>query len=113
MKRERGLQISAIKSFSALFLAATLSACSASSIQRVGHDVSQYAPDSYRQTQQNLYTISYLDEGYSGVRKAREEDAYKKMFAHCGGKYSIVEDKYIFSFWGANRVFYFDCIKGF
>jgi hypothetical protein len=33
--------------------------------------------------------VKYLNQGASGVIKSRREDAYKKMYSACNGKYKI------------------------
>lgn len=36
--------------------------------------------------------ISYRNQGIASVRKARREDAYKKMYTACNGKYKIIDE---------------------
>ena len=51
---------------------------------------SQYAP---LNEQGIAGEISYCNAGAKSVRDARREDAYKKMFASCGGPYEIVREE--------------------
>lgn len=51
---------------------------------------SEYAP---LNKQDDLYGIvSYLDEGAQSVRDARRENAFKKMYESCEGKYLLLEE---------------------
>ena len=77
---------------SALFfaVAVVLSGCTASKVNTRNPSNSQYAP-----LNESGVTgeISYCNAGAKSVRDARREDAYKKMFASCGGPYEIVREE--------------------
>lgn len=51
---------------------------------------SQYAPINETVETRPIGITSYMNEGVSAVREARREDAYKKMFNACNGKYKIL-----------------------
>ena len=48
---------------------------------------SKYAPIN---SSEQYGMVSYLNEGIEPIRKARREDAYKKMYKICKGRYKIV-----------------------
>lgn len=68
-------------------LAATLTACSATMVNRPGSSGSAYGPTNEAN---RPGVIKYLNQGASGVVNARREDAYKQMHSSCGGRYKIV-----------------------
>lgn len=53
---------------------------------------SKYAPESEKRAN-GIGVVNYLNEGISSIRKARREDAYKKAFQACGGKYEILDER--------------------
>lgn len=53
---------------------------------------SKYAPESEKKAN-GIGVVSYLNEGIQSIRNARREDAYKKAFEACGGKYEIWDEK--------------------
>ena len=52
---------------------------------------SQYAPDSEKESN-GVGVVSYMNEGIGTIREARREDAYKKMYEACNGKYDIYDE---------------------
>ena len=56
-----------------------------------GRTNSKYAPESEKQAD-GIGVVSYLNEGIASIREARREDAYKKAFESCDGKYDIVAE---------------------
>ena len=52
---------------------------------------SKYAPDSEKKSN-GVGVVSYMNEGHSSIRGARREDAYKKMYEACDGKYDIYDE---------------------
>ncbi|MCK9455531.1 MAG: hypothetical protein WCY51_07480 [Sulfurimonas sp.] len=50
---------------------------------------SKYAPIN---SEEQYGLVSYLNGGASSVREARREDAYKKMYEACSGKYKIIDE---------------------
>lgn len=79
--------------YTMLFSVAMLSGCAASSVNVRGPANSAYAPINESGVSGE---ISYCNAGAKTVRDARREDAYKKMYASCGGPYEITreEDQY-------------------
>ena len=73
-----------------LALCAALAGCTASNVNVRNPSNSQYAP---LNEQGIAGEISYCNAGAKSVRDARREDAYKKMFASCGGPYEIVREE--------------------
>lgn len=53
---------------------------------------SKYAPESEKRAN-GIGVVNYLNEGISSIRKARREDAYKKAFEACDGKYKILDER--------------------
>ena len=51
---------------------------------------SKYAPESER-TSNGIGIVRYLNEGHSSVIESRKEDAFKKAYEACNGKYEIVK----------------------
>jgi hypothetical protein len=74
---------------SILCAAGLLAACSASSVKTEIPETSRYAPVDDKVDGE----VSYLNAGAKTVRNARREDAYKKMYEHCGGPYKIVREE--------------------
>ena len=70
---------------------ACLSSCtSAEIVNPIGSGSgSAYAPSN---EVQRPGMIKYLNQGADFVIKARREDAYKKMYDSCGGRYKIVSE---------------------
>lgn len=79
-----------VKKLYLICLSAAMSGCSASNVNMHGPSTSLYAP-----INETLSTgeISYCNAGAKSVRDARREDAYKKMYEACGGKYAIVHEE--------------------
>ncbi|WP_199611550.1 hypothetical protein [Flocculibacter collagenilyticus] len=74
---------------------ALLAGCTSADVLRHPGEVaktSKYAPQNERKTENNIGVMRYLNEGASFVREARREDAYKKMFTMCEGKYDIIAE---------------------
>lgn len=67
-----------------------LTACAtADLVHPVGGSASSYAPSN---ESQRPGMVKYLNQGADFVIKARREDAYKKMYESCGGRYKIVSE---------------------
>lgn len=68
----------------------TLVGCSASNVVKPeGKSNSKYAP----QNEAGINGIvKYLNKGGEFVKKTRRDDAYKKMYENCNGKYNIVNE---------------------
>lgn len=81
--------------------------CSASSVNLRGPSSSMYAP---LNEAQSTGEISYCNAGAKVVRDARREDAYRKMYESCSGKYEIVreEDQHP-AFCAVERRMWFKC----
>ena len=93
-----------------LCAAGLLAACSASSVKTTIPETSRYAPVNDDVDGE----VSYLNAGAKTVRNARREDAYKKMYEHCGGPYKIVREEDQESAWppGApQRRLWFKCVE--
>ncbi|GGB45976.1 hypothetical protein K8B83_04900 [Shewanella inventionis] len=72
-----------------------LSGCTSADILRKPGEVSkqsQYAPQNETPKANNIGIMRYLNEGAEFVREARREDAYKKMYNLCNGKYELVDE---------------------
>jgi hypothetical protein len=69
--------------------AVALTACTASQVNTKIPETSRYAPVN----EEAEGEVSYLNAGAKAVRNARREDAYKKMYEHCGGSYEIVREE--------------------
>lgn len=77
-----------MKSFSLIVFFLYISSCAtADLVHPVGG--SAYAPTN---DSQRPGLVKYLNQGAEFVIKARREDAYKKMFESCDGKYKIVNE---------------------
>ena len=65
------------------------SGCSTTNVEQVPGSMahSKYAPVN---SQEQYGVVSYLDKGFSSA--ARREDAYKKMYEVCNGKYKIIRE---------------------
>lgn len=63
--------------------------CSAGTVNSSGPETKPYAPSNNTADGD----VRYLNAGAKVVRDARRDDAYKKMFAHCGGPYEIVREE--------------------
>lgn len=57
--------------------------------------------------------VSYIAAGVKSVVTARRNDAYEKMYNHCGGKYEIVDEKQDQgNVFGTTRTYlYFKCLE--
>lgn len=53
---------------------------------------SKYAPESEKRAN-GIGVVNYLNEGILSIRNARREDAYKKAFEACDGKYEILDER--------------------
>lgn len=87
-----------------------LAACSASSVKTDIPEKSRYAPVGDDVDGE----VSYLNAGAKSVRNARREDAYKKMYEHCGGPYKIVREEDQEGGWlpgGIQRRLWFKCVE--
>lgn len=65
------------------------SCATADIVQSVGGSGSAYAPTN---DSQRPGIVKYLNDGADFIVKARREDAYKKMYESCNGKYKIVNE---------------------
>ncbi|MEA2604901.1 MAG: hypothetical protein QOF89_5893 [Acidobacteriota bacterium] len=95
---------------SILCAAGLLAACSASSVKTEIPETSRYAPVDDKVDGE----VSYLNAGAKSVRNARREDAYKKMYEHCGGPYKIVREEDQQGGWvpgGIQRRIWFKCVE--
>lgn len=72
--------------FLLLAIFATLSSCTATMVSKPGAVDSKYAP--LNETNR-AGLIKYLNQGGDSVIDKRREDAYKKMYDACQGKYVI------------------------
>jgi hypothetical protein len=70
--------------YSLILSLAMLAGCTASNVNVRGPSSSAYAPINESGVSGE---ISYCNAGAKTVRDARREDAYKKMYASCGGPY--------------------------
>jgi hypothetical protein len=68
---------------------ALLAGCSAGKVNSSGPETKPYAPSNNTADGD----VRYLNAGAKSVRDARRDDAYKKMYAHCGGPYEIVREE--------------------
>lgn len=66
-----------------------LMSCTAQMVAPPGNTKSKYAPANQSS---NRGIVKYSTEGASSVVAARREDAYKRMYNACGGKYIIVSE---------------------
>ncbi|MCG7584591.1 hypothetical protein [Photobacterium sp. OFAV2-7] len=80
-----------MKFISIFFSALLLIGCSAGEIQSNTDHLSPYAPLNASDT--GIHSIAYLDEGADLVRDARREDAFKKMFDYCDGRYVLLDEQ--------------------
>jgi hypothetical protein len=72
-----------------------LSGCTSADILRKPGEVSkqsQYAPQNEKSKSDDIGIMRYLNEGAAFVTEARREDAYKKMYNLCNGKYELVNE---------------------
>jgi len=53
---------------------------------------SKYAPESEKRAN-GIGVVNYLNEGIKSIRDARREDAYKKAYESCNGKYEIIDER--------------------
>ena len=86
-----------------------VAACTASQVSTNIPETGSYAPVNEGFDGE----VSYLNAGAKSVRNARREDAYKKMYEHCGGAYEIVREEDQQAAWppGApQRRIWFKCI---
>lgn len=98
-----------ISRISLLVACLALTACSSSQVRTEIPETSRYAPVN----DQVNGEVSYLNAGAKAVRNARREDAYKKMYEHCGGSYEIVrEEDQESPFGGPQRRIWFKCVEG-
>jgi hypothetical protein len=97
--------------FKGMFLlisAIVLTACTASQVSTKIPETSRYAP----MNDEADGEVSYLNAGAKAVRNARREDAYKKMYEHCGGPYEIVREEDQESAWSSRqRRIWFNCVE--
>jgi hypothetical protein len=90
--------------------AMVLTACTASQVSTKIPETSRYAPVNEEVDGE----VSYLNEGAKAVRNARREDAYKKMYEHCGGPYEIVREEDQNAAWASRarqRRIWFNCVE--
>lgn len=66
-----------------------LTSCSAKMVVKPGDTSNKYAPIN---EESRPGIIRYLNEGVASVKKARRDDAYRKMYEICSGKYKIVSE---------------------
>jgi hypothetical protein len=66
-----------------------LTSCTAQMIVPPGNTKSKYAPANQSS---NKGIVKYSTEGARSVVEARREDAYKRMYSACGGRYIIVSE---------------------
>ncbi len=84
-----------MKTFSFVLLGFVLASCvTAEMVKSPNQDAgSQYGPSN----QIPYGIIKYLNQGADAVISKRREDALKKMYDSCGGKYEIKEESATFS----------------
>ena len=73
----------------------SLGGCTSADVLRKPGEVSstsKYAPQNEQKKTNDIGVMRYLNEGASFVTEARREDAYKKMFKLCDGKYNIIAE---------------------
>lgn len=98
-----------VSRISLLVACLVLSACFSSQVKMKIPETSRYAPVN----DQVDGEVSYLNAGAKMVRNARREDAYKKMYEHCGGPYEIVrEEDQRSALGGPQRRIWFKCVEG-
>lgn len=73
--------------FNVLFLVG----CSSGQIQSNTDHLSPYAPVNVNES--GVHSVSYLDDGANFFRDARREDALKKMFEYCEGRYFLLNEQ--------------------
>ena len=66
-----------------------LAGCSAGAVNTSGPETKPYAPSNKTADGD----VRYLNAGAKSVRDARRDDAYRKMYEHCGGPYEIVREE--------------------
>jgi hypothetical protein len=72
-----------------------LSGCTSADILRKPGEVTQqskYSPENEKKADDSIGVMRYLNEGAPFVREARREDAYKKMYNLCNGKYELADE---------------------
>jgi hypothetical protein len=87
-----------------------LTACTASEVSTKIPETGRYAPVNEEADGE----VSYLNIGAKAVRNARREDAYKKMYEHCGGPYEIVREEEQEAAWpprARQRRIWFNCVE--
>lgn len=90
--------------------ALVLLSCAASPVATKIPETSPYAPVNDEVDGE----VSYLNAGAKSVRNARREDAYKKMYEHCGGPYEIVREEDQEGAWpprARQRRIWFKCVE--
>jgi len=70
-------------------LSIVVTGCSAGNVNSSSPETKPYAPTNNTADGD----VRYLNAGAKKVRDARRDDAYKKMYAHCGGPYEIVREE--------------------
>jgi len=78
-----------IKIFICIIASISLGCSATSVIQPGSSSKSKYAPIN---EEVRTGIIRYLNQGASFVRNSRREDAYKKMYNFCNGKYTILNE---------------------
>ena len=81
--------------------------CTASSINTQTPEAGPYSPSNDKADGE----VSYLNAGAKAVRDARRQDAYKKMYEHCGGEYEITKEEDQQGMWGTQRRLWFTCLS--
>ncbi len=82
-KKRKGISLIAVS-------IALLSGCSATHVMGPSAGVdSKYSPVNERE---RTGVVRYLNKGADFVIKSRRNDAYKKMYESCNGKYKIVNE---------------------
>ena len=79
--------------------------CTASSINTQTPEAGPYSPSNDKADGE----VSYLNAGAKAVRDARRQDAYKKMYEHCG-EYEITKEEDQQGMWGTQRRLWFTCL---
>lgn len=84
-----GLSMRAAKGSALLIFSLMLAGCSAGQVRGDAFK-SAYAPVNQAISSQ---AINYCNAGAKFVRDSRREDAYRKMYATCRGKYQIIREE--------------------
>jgi hypothetical protein len=89
MRRSDTMTLMKRHGFALVVLLLLIAGCSAGAVNSSGPETKPYAPTNNTADGD----VRYLNAGAKAVRDARRDDAYKKMYAHCGGPYEIVREE--------------------